>query len=108
VQKSTHILKHIHNQLDIVAIQIINQILNTIHGLIGLDNLKLSKLANIFHDPAFLIVDHKSTGNIILDFLVLPKYQIIYSLSDIFEVQVYDRDHSAKIGSDQVILFTVL
>ncbi len=86
IQESTNTFERCNQQLDIMSFEIIDQILNTIHGSLRLYDFEFGEFANILEISTSLIIDYEIGIDIFSEFLILREDGLEYLLLDIFEL----------------------
>ena len=88
--------------------KVLDKIMETRNDFFSIDNLKLSKFAQVLPIPILLIGDKKGQSRIFPLPLILKEKTLIDHLAHIPKRLINNRRNPTKIRSHQIVLFAVL
>lgn len=107
VKKSAYAFERGYEELDVVALQVIDEILKASDGPVVIDQLKFSELAYILQVATAFVIYHKVGVDVLSQSLVIRKEGVDYAFLDVSEVDGHDGCDPAQERRDKLILFAV-
>ena len=108
VKKSAYILQRSNEKLNIIAFEIINQILDDCQHFIWFNKFEFCKFTKILQISTEFIIYNKVGVDILSQFLVLSKKSLQHRFYKVFVIDSYYSSNTTQKGSDELILFSIL
>lgn len=107
VKKPSYIFESEYKKFNIMTFKIFDKIMQARNDFFSINNLKLSKFAQVLPIPIFLISDKKGKSCIFSLLFILEEKTLIDHFTHIFKWLINNSSNPTKIRCHKIILFTI-